>query len=68
LRRAFETSIGTIQTRVVAIIAKMSQERGYDMVVPSAQLLYAKPTLDVTNDVLQQLNKELPRMNVDVGN
>ncbi|TAE34352.1 MAG: OmpH family outer membrane protein [Alphaproteobacteria bacterium] len=67
LRQAFEASIGTIQARVITIITKMSQERNYDIVAPSAQLLYTKPSLDITNDVLQQLNKELPSMNVNVG-
>lgn len=67
LRRAFEMSIVTIQKKVTEIIASIAQEKGYDLVIPQAQAIYAKPELDITEEVLGKLDSALPSMKVDFG-
>jgi outer membrane protein len=68
LRRAFESSIVTIQTKVTAIVESIAKEKNFDMVLPSNQSLYTKSSLDITDEVLNRLDKDLPSMKVDFGN
>ncbi len=65
LRRAFEMSIVTIQKKVTSIVAQIAKEKGYNLVVPTAQSLYFDKSLDVTSEVLKRLDSQLPSMKVD---
>ncbi len=65
LRRAFEKSIVTIQTKVTSIIADIAKERSYSMVIPSQQLLYHDQSMDITEEVLSRLDGQMPSLNVD---
>ena len=65
LRRAFESSITTIQERVSSIIKAVATEKQYDLVIPANGLLFHKDTMNVTNEVLSRLDKELPTMRVN---
>ena len=53
-----------IQKKVLDIVSSIAKQRGYTLVLPSSQLLYADPKLDITADVLSQLNSALPKVNV----
>jgi outer membrane protein len=53
-----------IQKTVLEIVGKMAKERGYTVVLPTSQLLYADPKLDITADVLSKLNATLPKVSV----
>ena len=46
------------------IVGKLSKQKGYSVVLPTSQLLYADPKLDITNDVLSELNSTLPKVSV----
>ncbi len=65
LRRAFEGAIVTIQNKVTAIVANIANEKNVDMVIPSTQSLYVKPSLDITDEVLKRLDNDLPSMKVN---
>jgi outer membrane protein len=67
LRRAFEMAIVTIQKQVTQIIADIAKEKGYDLVIPTAQTLYHQPALDITSEVMTRLDSQLPSMKVDFG-
>lgn len=64
LDNALFTATNEIQKTVLDIVGKISKEKGYSLVLPTSQLLYADPKLDITNDVLTQLNSTLPKVNV----
>jgi Skp family chaperone for outer membrane proteins len=61
---ALNSSLGEIQKTVLEIVANMAKQHGYSLVLPSSQLLYADSKLDITNEVLSQLNAKLPKVNV----
>ncbi len=67
LRRAFETSIMTIQEKVATIIKAIAAEKQYDLVIPANGLLFHKDTMNITAEVLARLDKELPNMRVNFG-
>ena len=64
LDSAFERSIGQIQKSVTDIIGDMAKEKGFTVAIPTSQILYADPKLDITDEVLKRLNEKLPKLKV----
>lgn len=65
LDKAFANSLAKIQETVVGIVKTISKERSVKVVLPTSQLLYADPSLDITKEVLDKLNKKLPSVKVN---
>jgi Skp family chaperone for outer membrane proteins len=53
-----------ISARLLPIIGTVSQARGATITVDRGSALFAAPALDITNDVLAQLNQQLPSVSV----
>lgn len=64
LDKAFADALAEIQKSVVDIVTEQAKTKQLDAVFPTSQLLYAEPSLDITADVLEELNKRLPRVQV----
>lgn len=64
LGEAYNEAVGEIQASVMKIVASMAQQRGFKVVIPTNNLVYATPELDITNDVLTQLDKDLPKVDI----
>ena len=64
LDSAFERSLNDIQKSVTDIIADIAKEKGFAIAVPTSQILYAAPNLDISAEVLEKLNKKLPKLDV----
>lgn len=64
LDNAFERALAQIQKATTEIIADMSKEKGFIIAVPTSQLLYADPKLDISDEVLKRLNQKLPKLDV----
>lgn len=65
LDKAFAEALASIQKSVTSIVADMAKEKKFSVVMPTSQLLYADPALDITDQVLTELNKRLPTVNVN---
>ena len=65
LDNAFAQALAEIQKNVVDISAAIAKERSYQAVLPTSQMLYAEPSLDITDEVLARLNKKLPNVAVN---
>lgn len=61
---AFERSLNDIQKIVTDIIADLAKEKGFVVAVPTSQILYADKSLDISSEVLDRLNKKLPKLDV----
>ena len=61
---AFERAIGDIQKATTDIIADIAKEKGFEIAIPTSQILYADSKLDISADVLEKLNKKLPKLDV----
>lgn len=64
LDKGFQTALTDIQQAVTSIIADLAKEKGFQVAVPTSQILYADPATDISDDVLKQLNKKLPDLKV----
>ena len=53
-----------ISQRLLPIINTVSQARGAAITVDRGNTLFAAPNLDITNDVMAQLNQQLPSVSV----
>ena len=52
--------LGRAQTRMLAIVKKVSDEKGLDMVVEATAVISFKPALDITADVVASYDKAYP--------
>ncbi len=62
--KAYEDAISQLHTRVTGIIADLAKEKGFQLAVPTSQILYADPALDISAEVLSRLNKQMPSLTV----
>lgn len=60
LDQAYGEGLKVVQRELTAIIAGIAKERGFTLVLPAGQTLYAEPALAITDEALKRLNKKLP--------
>ena len=48
------------------IVASMAEKNGYDVIMRLSQIVYVKTQLDITGDVLKELDQKLPTVKVDL--
>jgi outer membrane protein len=52
--------LAQVGREMTAIIQKLAQEKGYDVVFDASNTLYVKPALDITKDVAEAYDKAYP--------
>jgi Skp family chaperone for outer membrane proteins len=65
LNKAFDQALSELQKNVLAIVEDLAKEKGYDLVVPTTQVLYYDPALDVTDVVLARLNQRISKITIN---
>lgn len=60
--KALAAALENIQQTVVGIVKEVAEEKKITVVLSSNQVLYADSALDLTDEVLQRLNKKLPNV------
>jgi len=66
LDKGYAKAMSKVQKSIDAIVNKVAKTKGYDLVVPTSQLMYANPKYDITATVAASLNKNLPSVKVSV--
>jgi len=64
LDNAFARSLNEIQKVVTDSIADLAKEKGFVVAIPTSQILYGDPKLDISDEVLKRLNQKLPKLEV----
>lgn len=59
---ALNQALGQVNKVIYDIIESLSIEESFDIAIPSAQILYGAPALDITDKVLARLNNKLPTL------
>ena len=62
LDSAYKKAVGDIQTNVQKIIEEMATAQGFNLAIPTSQLIYAQKDMDITKDVAAKLNQRLPKV------
>jgi Skp family chaperone for outer membrane proteins len=65
LDKAYGQALQQIQDAVLQIVEESAKTKGLDMVIPVSQVLYAKPEMDITAEVMQKLNAKLPKLTLN---
>lgn len=65
LDKGLAQALADIQKKVTDIVAEVAKQNGYDLVVSGNLVLYTADKNDITEQVLSQLDRELPNVNVN---
>jgi Skp family chaperone for outer membrane proteins len=66
LELAYNSSMKQINDVTTNIVKRLSIKYSFNMVIPSGQIYYASPDIDITVEVVELLNKELERVEFKV--
>lgn len=64
LKKASLDAMSTVNDKIKDIIADISKEKSLDVIIPATQALYYKDSLDISDEVLTRLNKDLTKVKV----
>jgi len=66
LEKGYDDAVMQIQKAVLDIVAQLANEKGFVMAIPTSQILYAKPDMNISDEVLKRLNARLPKVQVRI--
>lgn len=55
-----------IEKETRAVVQDISKEKGYNIVVPKEQTLFSSDAIDISNEVLERLDKNFPKVDIDI--
>ncbi len=62
LDRLSAAALNEVKQALIEIVTSLSEERGFNLVLPSSELLFFARTLDLTEEVLAELDARLPEV------
>ena len=57
-------ALNQVRQTLIELVGAMSEQRGFNLVLPSSELLLFSPKIDLTEEVLGSLDKKLPSVKV----
>ena len=66
LENAYTDALSKVQKNVLEIIKGMASEKHFTLAVPASQTLYFEKNMDISEEVLEALNKKLPKVDVEI--
>jgi Skp family chaperone for outer membrane proteins len=67
LDQSFTEAMDMVRDNLMNVVQKIAHEKGANIVLVKQQILWSESTLDVTDEVLKRLNKELPQIKVKIS-
>lgn len=64
LKKASIDGMSTVNDEIKEIISDLAEERNIDLIVPAAQALYYKDSLDISEEVLRRLDKKITKVKI----
>ncbi|MCC6469302.1 MAG: OmpH family outer membrane protein [Alphaproteobacteria bacterium] len=61
---AYKNSMVQVNTVVVQVIQDVATARGASLMLPRSQIILSHPSMEVTDEVLEQVNRKLPTVKV----
>jgi outer membrane protein len=65
LERAHSNALSTVHKTTVNIIKTLSEKYGFNVVIPSSQVLFVDNSLNITHEVITNLNESLSQVKVE---
>lgn len=63
---AYAKTLGLIKDNVVKIVAEIAEERKIDLILSKGQILYARNGVEITDEIIERLNKKLKTVTINV--
>ena len=57
-------AMGEVREAMIQVVGELAEQRGFNLVLPSAGVLLFSPQIDITDDVLDRLDAQLPDVRV----
>lgn len=57
-------ALGEVREAVIQVVGELADQRGFNLVLPSAGVLLFSPQIEITDEVLDRLDKSLPEVRV----
>ena len=57
-------AMSEVREAVIQVVGELAEQRGFNLVLPSANVLLFSPQIDITDEVLDQLDRNLPDVRV----
>lgn len=67
LDRASGAALNEVKAALIEIVTGIAEERGFNLVLPSSEVLFFARAIDLTEEVLAQLDQRLPSVDVPAG-
>jgi Skp family chaperone for outer membrane proteins len=67
LDRVAEIALNEVKTALIDIVTGMAEERGFNLVLPSSEVLFFARKIDITEEVLAKLDARLPDVTVSTA-
>lgn len=65
LEQAHAEGVGKVQKTIIKIINDLAEKYNLDLVIPNTQILFAKNTLNITQEVIAELNNKLKYITIN---
>lgn len=65
LERAHSNAIAQVHEKTISVISDLSKKYGFNIVFPSSHVLYVNNSLNITHEVISNLNERLQEVKVD---
>lgn len=65
LERAHGNAITQVHEKTISVISDLSKKYGFNIVFPSSQVLFVNNSLNITHEVISNLNERLQEVKVD---
>ena len=66
LDRAYSEAFLKVQKKAYTIIEGLAAEKGFDIAISNAGVLFSSKQLDISKEVLDRLNKHLPKVDIEI--
>jgi outer membrane protein len=66
LSAAYQKALGRFREELIIVVKALAVEKGYNMVLNQATTIHVAPQFEITDDVLDRLNKRLPKLKFSV--
>jgi Skp family chaperone for outer membrane proteins len=64
LEAASAEAVNEVKTALIEIVTEIADERGFNLVLPSSQVLFFSRQIDLTDEVLSKLDARLSQVAV----
>jgi Skp family chaperone for outer membrane proteins len=64
LAKAFEEAMLVLQKKIMELVVKIAERESYTLIIPRSMVIFRHDNLEITEEIMTLLNKELPEVKV----